>query len=112
MNENSTRPGELGRIDRQRIAQETADLLHKADNERDYREHVLVTLARMEVKQDVLQASFIEHVKLDDQRFGSVHQSIGGTLSLKAIGMAVAVATSIAGAIVFVVWTVSLVAKP
>lgn len=86
-----TGPGELGRIDRQRIAQETAELLHKADNERDYREHVLVTLARMEVKQDVLQASFIEHVKDDNQRFAGVTQKIGDNSSWinKGIGMAV-----------------------
>jgi hypothetical protein len=108
---NTTRPGELGRIDRQRIAQETANLLQKADNEREYREHVLVTLARMEVKQDVLQTSFVEHVRLDDQRFGTVTQSIGGSINLKHIGMAVAIATSIAGAIAFVVWVVSLVVK-
>jgi hypothetical protein len=106
-----TRPGELGRIDRQRIAQETADLLHKADNQREYREHVLTSLVRMEVKMDALQESFREHVKEDDQRFGAVTQSIGGAISLKTIGMAAAVATSIAGAIAFVVWIVSLVAK-
>jgi hypothetical protein len=106
-----TRPGELGRIDRLRIAQETADLLKIADNQQQYREHVLTSLVRMEVKLDGLQTSFVEHVKEDDQRFGAVTQSIGGAISLKTVGMAVAVATSIAGAIAFVVWIVSLVTK-
>lgn len=107
-----TRPGEIGRLDRQRIAQETAELLHKADNEREYREYVLVTLAKMDVKLDNLGEQFDRHVVDDERKFASVHQSIGGSISLKHIGMAVAVATSIAGAIAFVVWIVSLVTKP
>lgn len=107
-----TRPGELGREAAQRIARETAELLSKADNEREYREHVLVTLAKMDVKLDHLTEQFERHVDDDDRKFAAVNQTIGGTLSLKTVGMAVAVATAIAGAITFVVWIVSLVAKP
>lgn len=106
-----TRPGELGRLDRQRIAQETAELLRKADNEREYREHILVTLAKMDVKLDNLTEQFEKHVNDDDRKFAAVHQSIGGSISLKTVGMAVAVASAIAGSIVFVVWIVREVTK-
>lgn len=107
-----TVPGAIGREAAQRIARETAELLKIANNEREYREHVLVTLTRMDAKLDALADRQERHENDDERRFNSVNQSIGGTLSLKAVGMAVAVATSIAGAIAFVVWIVSLVAKP
>ncbi len=62
-----------------------------ADNERQYREHVLVTLARMEVKQDALQEAFENHTVEDDTRFGTVTQKIGDNTSWinKGIGMCV-----------------------
>jgi len=88
---NTTRPGELGRLDAQKIAQETAALLEKAGDERKYREHVLVTLARMEVKQDALQEAFERHTEEDDSRFAGVTQKIGDNTSWinKGIGMCV-----------------------
>lgn len=84
-----TRPGELSRIEAQRIAEQTAALLAKADNEREYREHVLTSLVRMETKLDSLQSSFKDHVEHDEQRFGSVNQKIGDNSSWinKGIGM-------------------------
>lgn len=88
-----TRPGELSRQEAQRIAQETASLLRIADNEREYREHVLVQLARMEVKQDSLQDSFERHVDEDDRRFGNVTQKIGENSAgiAKGVGVMAAV---------------------
>lgn len=83
-----TRSSELSA---QRIAQETAALLKIADNEREYREHVLVALA--ELKKDVasLKDAFKEHTTQDDSRFGSVNQKIGDNSSWinKGIGMAI-----------------------
>jgi hypothetical protein len=105
----TTRPGELGREAAQKIAQETAALLN---DERAYREHVLVTLARMDVKLDNLAERLERHEEDDDRKFTAVTQSIGGSISLKTVGMAVAVASAIAGSIVFVVWIVTQVAKP
>lgn len=104
--ENTTRPGELGRLDAKKIAEEIA-LLKIAENEREYREHVLVTLARMEVKQDNLQTSFSEHVKQDDQRFGSVTQKIGDNSSWinKGIGMAILLVSMVG----FMMWLIDKV---
>lgn len=84
-----TRPGELSRHEAQRIAQETAALMRIADNEREYREHVLVTLARLEVKFDNLATAFAAHEQLDEQRHTTVTQRIGtneGWIN-KALGM-------------------------
>lgn len=86
-------------------------MLKIADNEREYREHVLVTLAKMDVKLDNLGEQFDKHVADDERKFSAVNQSIGGAVSLRTIGMSVAVASAIAGAIVFVVWIVHEVAK-
>lgn len=80
-----TRPSELSA---QRIAQEAAALLN---DERAYRERVLVSLARLEVKVDSLTDSLERHVNEDDQRFGAVTQKIGDNSSWinKGIGMAI-----------------------
>lgn len=86
-------------------------MLSKADNEREYREHVLVTLAKMDVKLDNLCERLERHEEEDDRKFTAVTQSIGGTINLKTVGMAVAVASAIAGSIVFVVWIVREVTK-
>lgn len=84
-----TRPGEMGRSESQRIAHETAALLKLADNERDYREHVLVTLARLEVKVDGMQDAFDRHTDQDDERFSIHNQRIGENSSWiqKGLGM-------------------------
>jgi hypothetical protein len=93
MDEPTTRPGAFGRAEAQRIARETAAALREmsvnVDNDREYREHVLTTLARMEVKQDNLQIAFVDHVKEDEVRFGSVTQKIGSNTDWinKGIGM-------------------------
>lgn len=99
-----TRPGELSRNEARRIAQETADLLKIADNERTYREHVLVSLVRLETKMDALQASFEKHVDEDDQRFGSFDQRIYTNSSSisKGAGIVAAVVAMI-GAIMFII---------
>ncbi len=59
------------------------------DNDREYREHVLVTLARMEVKQDNLQTAFRAHEALDESRHVTLTQNIGNNTSWinKALGM-------------------------
>lgn len=100
----TTRPGELGRLDAQKIAQETAALMKIADNERAYREHVLVTLARMEVKQDALQEAFERHTEEDDQRFSSVTQRVTDNTSWinKGIGMA-ALLVAMIGVIMWII---------
>jgi Fe2+ transport system protein B len=84
-----TRPGEISRREAQRIAEETASLLKIADNEREYREHVLVTLARLEVKFDSMQESFEAHVKQDEDRHTTVTQNIRDNTSWinKGLGM-------------------------
>jgi hypothetical protein len=71
-----TRPGEIGRDEARRIAQETAALLKVADNEREFRECVLVALAELKVGQQAIKESFEHHVKQDDERFGNVTQRI------------------------------------
>jgi hypothetical protein len=103
-----TRPSELSRSEAQRIAQETAALLKIADNEREYREHVLTSLVRMEVKLDALQESFKDHVKLDDSRFGTVNQRIASNTSWisKGTGIIAAVVVML-GVIMWVVDKVS-----
>lgn len=72
-----TRQNEISRAEAQRIAHETATLLKIADNERQFREHVLVTLARLEVKADSMQESFERHIDDDERRFGTVTQKLG-----------------------------------
>jgi len=67
-----------------------AELLGLADDERKYREHVLVTLARMEVKFDNMSNAFNAHERLDNERHTTVTQKIGdhsGWIN-KALGMA------------------------
>lgn len=87
----TTRPGEMGRLDAQKIAQETAALMKIAGDERGYREHVLVSLARLEVKFDGIQETLDAHIGQDEQRFGSLTQKVGDNSSWinKGIGMCV-----------------------
>lgn len=86
----NTRHGELSRIEAKKLAEEMAALMGLADDERKYREHVLVTLARMEVKQDALGDAFKAHVELDETRHTTITQRIGTNESWinKALGMA------------------------
>jgi hypothetical protein len=102
-----TRPGELSRAEAQRIAQETAALLKIVDNEREYREHVLVTLARLEVKSDNLHSAFESHVADDDRRFEKVTQGIGTTSSQldKGTGIIIAMVALLG----FIMWLIDRV---
>jgi hypothetical protein len=90
-----TRPGELGRAEAQRIAYETAEILKRisTDDDRAYREHVLVTLARMEIKVDTLKESLETHIADDDKRFTGVNQNINANSSWinKGVGITAAI---------------------
>lgn len=100
-----TGPGEIGRVEAQRIADATANALqHRdaVDNERAFRERVLVTLERLEVKQDNMSDVLDEHCKDDEYRFGNITQTVNeskGTLN-KFLG-AVAVLVALGG---FLMW--------
>ena len=98
------RPGEMSRHEAQRIAHETAALLKIADNEREYREHILVTLARLEVKFDGLSTAFAAHEKLDNERHATVTQKIGSNSDWinKGLGMS-ALLVVMVGVIFFVI---------
>lgn len=86
---------ELSRADAKRLAEEIAEILGLAEagQERKYREHMLTSNARMEVKLDALGESFKEHVALDEKRHISVNQEIGNNKSWinKGTGILIAV---------------------
>ncbi len=91
-------------IDEQRIAQEVAHLLNRPDSEREYRERVLITIARLEVKFDNLSERFEDHVDLDDSRHTTMTQQIGTNNDWihKGIGIASAVVVMI-GVIMWII---------
>lgn len=84
-----TRPGELNRLEAQRIAEETARLLRIAGNEQEYRQFVLITLTRVETKLEAMEKAFGEHVTEDDERFKSNNQrlTVNESWINKALGM-------------------------
>lgn len=100
----NTRPVELSRGEAKRLAEEMAEVIGLAADERKYREHVLTTLARMEVKFDNMSTAFSAHERLDNERHTSVTQKIGdhsGWIN-KALGMA-ALFVFMIGVIFFVI---------
>lgn len=99
-----TRPVELSRSEAKKLAEEMAEVIGLAADERKYREHVLTTLARMEVKFDHMSLAFSAHEKLDNERHTTVTQKIGdhsGWIN-KALGMA-ALFVFMIGVIFFVI---------
>jgi len=94
-----TRPSDQA----QKIAQEVA-LLKKADDEREFREHVLVSLERLNGSMLSMAEAFKDHVKQDDSRFGAVTQTVNDNKATinKAVG-GVAVLAAIGGAIMWLI---------
>lgn len=100
----STRSGELSRSEAKKLAEEMAEVIGLAADERKYREHVLTTLARMEVILDHMSKAFADHERLDEERHTTVTQKIGdhsGWIN-KALGMA-ALFVFMIGVIFFVI---------
>lgn len=108
-----TRPGELSRIEARRIAHETAAVLAEVnlDNDREYRERILSSLVRLEVKHDSLKESiedhkeaFERHIQEDRINFGNVTQNINENKNWinKGIGIALAV-VSMFGVIMWII---------
>jgi hypothetical protein len=100
MSDPQTRPGELSRAEAKKIAEEVAGVIGLAADERKYREHMLMSTARVEVKVDNLKELFAilkdlidNHMKEDNDRFLSVTQSNNAnSMSIsKGVGMVAAI---------------------
>ncbi len=77
-----------------RIRIATDLVLHKADDDRQFREEMLKTVTKMDVKLDHITERMLDHEMEDERRFSSVNQSIGGALTLKQIGWTLAGVTA------------------
>lgn len=104
-----TRPGELSRLEAKKLAEEMAAVIGLAADERKYREHVLTTLARMEVKVDNLKEMFDSHATEDDMRFGNVNQKIGDNSA--SISKGVGIAAAIVAMMGLMMWIIQQVQK-
>ncbi len=102
----NTRPGELGKVEAQRIARETAAILREVstDDNQKYREHVLIALTRMEVKVDTMKEAFDSHIADDKQQFTTVSQAINNNSNWinKGIGLTLAL-VSMFGAVMWII---------
>jgi len=87
----------------QKIAQQVA-LLKKADDEREFREHVLVALERLNGSVVSMTEAFKSHEKRDDLLFSSLNKSVEANKATinKAVG-GVAVLMAIGGAIMWLI---------
>lgn len=104
---NDTIPPEITR----RIRAETESILSKADDEREFREEMLRTVTEIRVNLTHLIDSFQNHQEEDRQQFKQVNQSIGGTLTIKHVVTAAAIAAAISGAVYFII-TIAQAVKP
>ncbi len=73
-----------------RIRAETELVLHKADDDRQFREEMLRTVTRMDVKIDHITERMQDHEEDDERKFQSIRMSIDGALTLKQIGWTLA----------------------
>lgn len=71
----TTRPTEYER--RLQASETAARASPGVDDERAFREHTLISLARMSVKMDVMTEDLKDHIDSDERKFGAISQSIG-----------------------------------
>jgi hypothetical protein len=99
----------MGRVEAKKLAEEISAVIGLAADERKYREHVLTTLARMEVKVDNLKELFDSHATEDDMRFGNVTQKLGDANA--SISKGVGIAAALVAMMGLMMWIIQQVQK-
>lgn len=86
--------------------------MSKADDEREFREEVLRSIVRHDVKIDQIIERQVRHEHDDERRFTGMTQSIDGALTLKQIGWTLAGITATMATFWGIIALIERLAKP